>query len=121
MHNLPVELHTQFFKSTEADAKLTVLAHVDVKRLHFRKADGRNNEELTVVSAVFNRNGNFIQGIEKKVTMRLRDDTLANKLASGITLKTSFDVAPGSYLVRLVVRDMEAQLLSAENDAVRIP
>jgi VWFA-related protein len=121
MHDLPVELHTQFFKSSEVDAKLTVLAHVDVRRLRFRKADGRNNDELTVVSAVFNRNGNLIQGVQKKVTMRLKDDTLENKLGSGITLKTSFDVAPGSYLVRLVVRDAEGQLLSAENDAVRIP
>jgi hypothetical protein len=121
VHDLPVELHTQFFKSTQADAKLTVLAHVDVRRLRFRKVDGRNNDELTVVSALFNGNGNFLQGSQKTVTMRIKDDTLANKLNSGITLKQSFDVAPGSYRVRLVVRDAEAQLLSAENDAVRIP
>jgi len=42
-------------------------------------------------------------------------------LASGVTLKASFDVKPGSYLVRLVVRDAEAQLMSAENGAVEIP
>jgi hypothetical protein len=53
--------------------------------------------------------------------MRLKDETLESKLGSGITLKASFDVKPGSYLVRLVVRDTEAQLLSAENDAVQIP
>jgi hypothetical protein len=53
--------------------------------------------------------------------MHLKDETLENKLGSGITVKTSFDVTPGSYLVRLVVRDAEAQLLSAENGAVQIP
>ncbi len=121
VHNLPVELHTQFFKSTEIDAKLTVLAHIDVRRLKLRKADGRNREELTVVSALFNRNGSFLQAIEKTITMRLKDETLEKKMGSGITLRTSFDVKPGSYLVRLVVRDAEAQLVSAESDAVRIP
>ena len=40
--------------------------------------------------------------------------------ASGITLKTSFDVKPGSYLVRLVVRDAEGQMMSAENGTVEI-
>jgi len=30
-------------------------------------------------------------------------------------------VKPGSYLVRLVVRDGEGQLMSAENGAVEIP
>jgi VWFA-related protein len=120
MHDLPVKMHTQFFKATDEDAKLTVLAHVDVRLLHFRKLEGRNSDVLTCVSALFNRNGNLIQGIEKTVTMHLKDDTLANKLGSGITLKTSFDVKPGSYMVRVVVRDAEGQLMSAENGTVEI-
>jgi len=120
VHDLPVELHTQFFKASEDDARLTVLAHVDVKRLHFRKAEGRNQNVLTMVSGIFNRDGNYLQGTEKIVTMHLKDDTLERKLQSGVTLKTSFDVKPGSYLVRLVVRDAEGQL-SAESGAIEIP
>jgi len=121
MHSLPVQLHTQFFKSSDVDAKLTVLAHIDVRQLRLRKAEGRNSNELTVVSALFNGNGNLLQGIQKTVTMHLKDETLERKMGSGITLRTSFDVKPGNYLVRLVVRDAEAQLLSAESGAVRIP
>jgi VWFA-related protein len=120
LHNLPVKLRTQFFKASDEDAKLVVLAHVDVQHLHFRKAEGRNDNVLTCVSALFNRNGNFIQGTEKIVTMHLKDETLEHKLSTGITLKTSFDVKPGSYLVRLVVRDAEGQLMSAENGSVEI-
>jgi VWFA-related protein len=120
VHNLPVNLHTQFFKSGDEDAKLVVLAHVDVRHLRFRKVEGRNNNVLTCVSAVFNRNGNFLQGTEKVVTLHLKDETLEHQLKSGLTLKTSFDVKPGSYLVRLVVRDAEGQLMSAENGTVEI-
>jgi VWFA-related protein len=121
MHDLPVELHTQFFKSSDAAAKLTVLAHVDVKLLHFQKVEGRNRNDLTVVSALFDRNGNYVEGHEEILEMRWKDATLQNKLGSGITLKASFDVKPGSYLVRLVVRDKEGQMMSAENGAVQIP
>ena len=120
MHDLPVDLHTQFFKSAEDNAQLAVLAHVDVKRLRFHKADGRNQGNLTVVSGLFDRNGKFITGNQKVIDMHLKDETLANKLGSGITVKSSFDVKPGSYLVRLVVRDGEGQL-SAANGAVEIP
>jgi VWFA-related protein len=120
LHNLPVDLHTQFFMAADDNAKLVVLAHVDVKRLHFRKVEGRNDNVLTCVSALFNRNGNFIEGTQKVVTMHWKDETLEHKLASGITLKTSFDVKPGSYLVRLVVRDAEGQSMSAENGTVEI-
>jgi VWFA-related protein len=120
LHNLPVNLHTQFFKTTDGDAKLVILAHVDIKRLHFRKAEGRNNNVLTCAFAVFNRNGNLVEGTEEILTMHLKDETLEHKLDSGRTLRTSFDVKPGSYLVRLVVRDEEGQLMSAENGTVEI-
>jgi len=121
MHSLPVELHTQFYKASDADAKLTVLAHIDVRRLRLRKVDGRNQNELILVSGLFNGNGSLVQAIQKTLTMKLKDETLEKRMGSGITLRTSFDVKPGNYLVRLVVRDTEGQLLSAENDAVRIP
>ena len=52
--------------------------------------------------------------------MRLKDETLHSKLIAGVTLKTSFDVRPGSYLVRLVVRDDEG-VVAAQNGAVEIP
>jgi VWFA-related protein len=121
LHDLPVELHTQFFKPSDEEAKLAVLAHVDVRRIRYRKVDGRNTNELTVVAALFNRNGVFVQGMQKNLSMRWKDVTLESKLGSGITLKTNFDVKPGSYLVRLVVRDREGQMMSAENGAIEIP
>jgi hypothetical protein len=120
MHELPVDLRTQFFKTSDTDAKLAVLAHLDVKHMHFRRVDDRNGNELTLVSALFDRNGHFVSAIGKILTMRLRDETLEKKLQSGLTLKSSFDVKPGSYLVRLVVRDTEGDI-SAENGAIEIP
>jgi VWFA-related protein len=120
MHDLPIDLHTQFFKSTDFEAKLAVLCHVDLKKLHFHKADGRNASDLTIVSGLFDRNGKYITGSEKILEMHLKDDTLAYKLGSGITVKSSFDVKPGGYLVRLVVRDGEGSL-SAANGTIEIP
>ncbi len=119
LHDLPIDLHTQFFKPSDSEAKLTVLAHVDVKQLHFRKADGRNNSNLTIVAGIFDRNGNFVVGNEKVLQMRLKDETLA-KMDPGLSVKSNFDVKPGSYLVRLVVRDTEGQI-AAENGAIQIP
>lgn len=120
MHDLPIDLHTQFFKPSDGQAKLTVLAHIDVRQLHFHKADGRNNSNLTIVSGVFDRNGNFVTGTEKILQMHLKDETLANRMGPGLNVRTNFDVKPGSYLVRLVVRDAEGQI-AAENGAIQIP
>ena len=121
MRDIPVELHTQFFKSTEQDARIALLVRLDVRHLRFRKEDGRNRDNLTVVSGLFDRNGNYVVGNQKRIEMRLRDDTLENRLGSGIAVRTSFDVKPGSYMIRLVVRDDEGQFMAAENGAVEIP
>src|SRR5665213_3948504 len=65
IHDLPVEIHTQFFKTGDFNARLSILARADVKHLRFRKADGRNNDTLTLVGGVFDRNGNYVTGIQK--------------------------------------------------------
>ncbi len=121
LHDIPIELHTQFFKASEDSAKVTVLVRLDIRHIHFRKVDGRNRDDLTIVSGLFDRNGNYVTAIEKKLEMRLKDETLEKRGGSGVTVRTSFDVKPGSYLVRLVVRDAEGQMMSAENGAVEIP
>ena len=119
-HAVPVDLHTQFFKASDTSAQVAVLVHVDLRGVHFKKVDGRNRNDLTVVSALFDPDGNYITGTKKTVEMRLRDETLERTSRSGITLKSNFDVKPGTYLVRLVVRDAEGAI-SAENGSVQIP
>jgi VWFA-related protein len=121
LHDFPMEFHTQFFKSADGTAKLAVLAHIDVKRLKFRKAEDRNRNEVTMVAAAFDRNGNYVTGVKKVIEFRLKDDTLQNRIDQGVTVRSTLDVKPGTYLVRLVVRDAEGQLMAAANGAVEIP
>lgn len=121
IRDLPVDLHTQFFKTDAYQARLAVLTHVDIKGVHFRKADGRTRDDLTVATAIFDENGNYVTGGEKIVEMKLLDPTYDRLVRSGLNLKTSFDVKPGSYLVRQVVRDSEGSQLAARNGAVVIP
>lgn len=121
LRDFPISFHTQFFKASDQSATLSVLARLDVRRIHFRKEQNRNCDDLTVVSALFDRNGNFIKATEKRLELRLKDSTLESGVSAGIAVKTSFDVTPGSYVIRLVVRDAQGQMMSAANGAVEIP
>jgi hypothetical protein len=121
IRDLPVDVHTQFFKTAPTDARLAVVTHVEIKGMRFRKEEGRNKDNITVATAIFDENGNFITGGEKIVEMKLLDTTYDKLLRSGLNLKSSFDVKPGSYLVRQVVRDSEGAQLAARNGAVVIP
>jgi VWFA-related protein len=121
IHDLPVDLQTQFFKTDANAARIAVLTHFDLKGVHFRQADGRNNDNLTIATAIFDQNGNFVTGGEKVLEMKLLENTYERLSRSGLTVKSSFDVKPGTYMVRLVVRDGEGAQMAARNGAVVIP
>jgi VWFA-related protein len=121
IHDLPVDLQTQFFKIDPTDARIAVLTHFDLKGVHFRKADGRSNDTLTFATAIFDQNGNFVTGNEKVLDMKLKDTTYEKLSHSGMNVKSTFDVKPGTYMVRLVVRDSEGAQMAARNGAVVIP
>lgn len=119
-HGLPIALSTRFFKTSASDAKLTVLAHVDVAHVRFNNVNGLNDNDLTVATALFDRNGNFVVGTQKIVAMKLLDETVTKLSRTGVTIRTDFDVKPGDYVVRLVVRDGNSAQLATESGTVEI-
>lgn len=118
---LPVVLQTQFFKTGEYDATVTVIARLDVRQLAFRQEGERNRNDVVVVTGLFDENGNYLSGTQKTLEMRLTDETRDGLEASGLGVRTEFDVRPGRYMVRVVVRDTEGQQLTALSDVVEVP
>jgi hypothetical protein len=98
-----------------------VVARIDTKSLKFRHVDDRNHDNLKVIMALFDNNGNFLSGMERGVTLQLKDTTLATLNKTGIRVKLNFDTQPGTYMVRVVVRDSEGAQLGATSQGVVIP
>jgi VWFA-related protein len=121
LRELPIDVHTQFFKLNESDVRLSVLTHLDMSSLRFQKQQDRNLNDLTFITVLFDRDGKYLTGREKKIVCRLRDETLARLARTGITLKMEFDLKPGTYMVRQIVRDSQAGQLSGLSRTVEIP
>ena len=121
IRDVPFDLQTQYFKGDQPGAHLSVVSHIDVKGLHFRKAEGRNWDDLIVATVIFDENGNYVTGGEKILEMRLLDKTYERLSHTGLTMKSSFDVKPGKYVVRQVIRDSEGAQMAAKNGSVVIP
>jgi hypothetical protein len=88
--------------------------------LHFQKAAERNNDTVTVVTGVFDGNGNYVAGIQRVMQLHLRDQTLTALRNDGISMEETFSVPPGRYVVRLVVQDAGGQTTAARNEGVEI-
>ena len=94
---------------------------IDVAKLHFRKAGGKDANEIEVVSALFDRNGNYIEGVQNNVSLRLVDEVLRSRESAPVPSRAEFKVAPGTYVIRLVARDNEGEMMTAQNGSVEIP
>ncbi|HEY2461245.1 MAG TPA: VWA domain-containing protein [Candidatus Acidoferrum sp.] len=119
--NLPIDLQTQFSKLGDSGTRLAVLTHVDVKGMRFRKSEGRNLNSLTVAIAIFDGNGKFVTGGEKEVDLRFLDSTLEHLAGNGFFIKSTFDLKPGNYLVRMLVRDAEESQTVVRSGTVTVP
>jgi VWFA-related protein len=120
-HGLPVEVRTEFSELNEQEATLSVLIHLDLRLLRFRKEQGRNLNALTLATALFDRDGQYVTGNERVLELHLKDETLERLSQSGFTVGIKLSVRPGTYRLREVVRDAEAGQMSALNRAVEIP
>jgi VWFA-related protein len=120
LRDLPLECQTQFFKSANG-VRLSVVAHITTKGLKFARAGDRNKDKLTVATAIFDENGSLLKGMEKIIEMQLKDATLERLNHSGVSVKTTFDLQPGTFLVRIVARDSEGAQIAATNRGVVIP
>ena len=121
LQEIPLEVQTQFFKADDGTARIGLVTKIDLKALHFRKDAGLNKNSLTIVAAVFDHNGNIVKGVERKLDINLKDATFEQRINSGVTVRLALSVTPGSYVVRVVLRDQEGKMMTARNRTIEIP
>ena len=121
IQDFPLELQTQYFTAEDASVRLSVVSRLGVKSMRFRKADDRNLNSVIIATAIFDENGGLVTGAVKNVDMRLLDATLTRLSRTGLTVRSSFALKPGKYIVRQVVRDSEGSQMTARNGVVSIP
>lgn len=119
-NDIPVVLLTGYAKPAKGDPTVNVVAKVSLKPLEFHNANGRNNDSLTVVSALFDNDGRYVTGTTKTVNLQLRRETLA-QMDPSVTLRFHFPVKRGAYVVRVVIRDAQSGAMTTFTRPESIP
>jgi hypothetical protein len=120
LQDIPMKVQSEYFRLSDTQSSLTISSRIDVKNLRFAKSADRNDDTLTIVTGLFNANGTYVKGIQRVIDLRLRDQTLESVRGAGLTIEENFEVSPGRYLVRVVVRDSQGQSMAARNAGVEI-
>jgi VWFA-related protein len=117
---MPVDISTELSKIS-GKAEFAVMTHLDVKPIHFRRDGSRNVCTLTFVSTIFDHDGNWVTGQQQQARLNLLDATLHDMLTTGVVMRTTFQLAPGTYMLREVVTESEDHHLTALSRHIEIP
>jgi hypothetical protein len=70
---------------------------------------------------VVNRETDEVQRFDQTIELDLREETRAQLLASGMPIVREFELAPGRYLVKLVVREQYGQRIGTVTHELVVP
>jgi hypothetical protein len=104
----------------ENSAALKVAIHVDVRGLPFQTRNTRHVERLIFITALFDAENRFLVGVQQVMDLSLKDATLAQLSASGLTANLSMQPPPGTYRLREVVQETGSGHIAALNKTVEI-
>jgi VWFA-related protein len=105
LDGIPAEVTAQPGRLPSGGTGLQISLHVDLGALSFQKGQGRHMDKLTVVSALFNNQGDFVTGEMGVVDMALKNDTLAALSKRGLNTTMVLQAPEGKYRLRLVVEE----------------
>lgn len=89
-------------------ANVAVVTEVDIRGFNFEQKEGRNLDTLEFLLVVAHRETGEFFRYDQKVEMKLQDQTRERMEKTWFPLSREFELAPGGYQAKLVVRDKNA-------------
>jgi VWFA-related protein len=96
--------------ASDGRARVAVTVDADVARLSFAESDGKPKNTLQLVCLVVQRGTGAAQRFDKTVEMTPTPETIERLRASWYPFDHDFELAPGVYQARVMVRDAERRV-----------
>ena len=121
IRELSIDVTTDVAPSSGDPKELNIVVRLDLASVPFRKEGDLNVNTVTFVVGIYDNDGKWVNGEQKRFDLTLPDAQLKDMRASGVGVKNTFNLKPGKYLLREVVQDSEDHHLAALNQNVEIP
>jgi VWFA-related protein len=99
---------------------ITMVAHLDIARLHFETRQSRRHQKLTLVGVLLDARGGVVTGKRSELDLNFTEATFAQLAKTGVLVSLTIPAPPGSYSVRALVEDALESKLTAAGGAVEI-
>ncbi len=117
---IPVSISLNVSHEQSTRSSVAVQTRVDVRKIHFQKRENRNRNIFTIVTVVYDANNQYVEGRETDIDFNLTDPNYKNVMEEGLRSQARFELGPGNYRVRAVVREAGETKMGTATKTVEI-
>jgi hypothetical protein len=121
LNEIPIQLSYQFSQVSDAMYQVSLLTKVNVNGLEFLSEDERRKNTLNVMVAAYDEHGKWIDGVEKQIDLNLLEPNYVAMLRYGLSAKVNFNLPPGRYKIRSVVRESLKSQMGSASRLIEVP
>jgi VWFA-related protein len=119
---IPLRLtHHVFGPAAPGKARALLTAEVDVRGLAFAEEKGRSVDTLEYLLVVVRRESGEFQRHDQKIELQLPPDVRASLESRWLPVVKEFELTPGGYQARLVVRDKRSGTIGSVRHGFDVP
>jgi VWFA-related protein len=119
---LPLRLTSYVFGSGDSGTATALLvAELDVRAVSFEAKEGRQVAALDTYAVVSPLSGGENKRVEKRADLSLPPDVLDRLSQQGLPLIRDFQLSPGTYQARLLVRDERSRKVGTVRHTFTVP
>jgi len=120
--DLELELNSIFTNSNTDGSLVRSFIYLDPSALAFSEVNDRHETSLEIHGVIFGDNGKIEEQLKHSAVLSLRQNQYRDALREGLRLRFDMPVKrPGSYQVRIAVRDRTSEKIGSAGQFVAVP
>lgn len=119
---LELDLNSFFANGTSDGSIVRSFIYLSTANLTFSPVNGRQETALEIHGVIFGDNGSIVEQVKHSAVLSLRDNEYKEAMRDGLRLRLDMPAKkPGSYQVRIAVRDRTSSRIGSAGQFVAVP
>ncbi|NDD62779.1 MAG: VWA domain-containing protein [Acidobacteria bacterium] len=121
VRDIAIGLTAGYLDTRDEGTSIDLSAHIDINGIALRNEGERMRSRLELISLIFDESGRTVDNRSEKMELNLRSESLAEARRNGLGYRRLLKLKPGSYQVRLILREEESLRIGTANAWIEIP
>ena len=121
VNEIPINLSYNYYQLDGARYEVAFVTQVDIRRMQFPEEESRRRNSIILVLVAFDEADRYVDGLVRTVNFNLSASSYSELMSQGLASKVNFQLPPGRYRIKAVVRESTQSKMGSLTKPVEIP